>query len=48
MTHSTHTAERQLAHGIGDGLVRLSVGLEDAEDVLADARQALDQAVTAR
>ncbi len=28
--------------GIGDGLVRLSVGLEDAEDLIADLRRALD------
>jgi O-succinylhomoserine sulfhydrylase len=28
--------------GIGDGLVRLSVGLEDPEDLLSDVRQALD------
>ncbi|NBV62677.1 MAG: hypothetical protein EBR73_16750, partial [Rhodobacteraceae bacterium] len=29
--------------GISDGLVRLSVGLEDADDLLADLRQALDK-----
>jgi methionine-gamma-lyase len=43
MTHSTYTAEQRVAHGISDGLVRLSVGLEDIEDVLADISQALDQ-----
>jgi methionine-gamma-lyase len=43
MTHSTYTAEQRAAHGISDGLVRLSVGLEDIEDVLADISQALDQ-----
>ena len=41
MTHSTYTAEERMVHGIGDGLVRLSVGLEDVEDILADLEQAL-------
>lgn len=41
MTHSTYTREERLAHGISDGLVRLSVGLEDAEDILADLADAL-------
>lgn len=43
MTHSTYTAEERAAHGISDGLIRLSVGLEDAADILSD----LDQAMTA-
>ncbi|MDP2367783.1 methionine gamma-lyase [Rhodoferax sp.] len=42
MTHSTYTPEERAAHGISDGLVRLSIGLEDIEDVLADIAQALD------
>ncbi len=41
MTHSTYTAEERAAHGIGEGLLRLSVGLEDVEDILADLEQAL-------
>ena len=41
MTHSTYTPEERAAHGISDGLVRLSVGLEDAEDILADLKQAM-------
>jgi methionine-gamma-lyase len=41
MTHATYTAEERLAHGISDGLVRLSVGLEDEADILADLAQAL-------
>lgn len=41
MTHSTYSKEERLAHGISDGLVRLSVGLEDAEDILADLADAL-------
>ncbi len=41
MTHSTYTPEERAAHGISDGLVRLSIGLEDAEDILGDLDQAL-------
>lgn len=41
MTHSTYTPEERMAHGIGEGLVRLSVGLEDLPDILADLDQAL-------
>ncbi|MFK7888130.1 MAG: methionine gamma-lyase [Gammaproteobacteria bacterium] len=36
MTHSTYTPEERLAHHIGDGLIRLSVGLEDVDDIIAD------------
>lgn len=42
MTHSTYTEQERATHGISDGLVRLSIGLEDIEDVLADIAQALD------
>ncbi|MBO6509198.1 methionine gamma-lyase [Roseibium sp.] len=41
MTHSTYTPEERAAHGISDGLVRLSVGLEDLDDILEDLAQAL-------
>lgn len=41
MTHSTYTPEEQAEHGITPGLIRLSVGLEEAEDILADLAQAL-------
>ncbi|WP_324827984.1 methionine gamma-lyase [Qipengyuania zhejiangensis] len=41
MTHSTYTPDERAAHGIGEGLLRLSIGLEDAEDILADLEQAL-------
>lgn len=41
MTHSTYTPEERAEHGIGEGLLRLSVGLEDAEDIFADLEQAL-------
>lgn len=42
MTHSTYTPEERAEHGIAEGLVRLSVGLEDLADLLADIAQALD------
>lgn len=41
MTHSTYTEEERLEHGISNGLIRLSVGLEDVEDILADLEAAL-------
>jgi methionine-gamma-lyase len=41
MTHSTYTPEERAAHGIPEGLIRLSVGLEEVEDILADLGQAL-------
>ena len=44
MTHSTYTPEERAEHGISDGLIRLSVGLEDAEDIIADLEQALPPA----
>jgi O-succinylhomoserine sulfhydrylase len=43
-THQRLTPDQRAALGIGDGLVRLSVGLEDPEDLLADLRNALDAA----
>ncbi len=42
MTHSTYTAEELAASHISPGLVRISVGLEDPKDVIADLKQALD------
>jgi cystathionine beta-lyase/cystathionine gamma-synthase len=36
MTHASVPVERRAALGIGDGLVRFSVGVEDSEDLLAD------------
>lgn len=44
MTHSPYTAEELKAAGISEGLVRLSVGLEDAQDIIDDLKQALDKA----
>ncbi|MCI2056017.1 MAG: methionine gamma-lyase [Oscillibacter sp.] len=42
MTHSTYTAEELAAAGIPEGLVRISVGLEDPEDIIADLKSVLD------
>ncbi|MFK3789667.1 methionine gamma-lyase [Pseudomonas piscis] len=42
MTHSTYSPEERAEHGIAEGLVRLSVGLEDIDDLLADLDQALE------
>ena len=43
MTHASVPAERRAALGIADGLVRISAGIEDVEDLQADLAQALDQ-----
>uniref|UniRef100_UPI003BAA54B6 methionine gamma-lyase n=1 Tax=Stappia sp. TaxID=1870903 RepID=UPI003BAA54B6 len=43
MTHSTYTAEERARHGISDGLVRLSVGLESLQDISDDIAGALDR-----
>lgn len=42
MTHSTYTPEELKASGIPEGLVRISIGLEDPDDIIADFKQALD------
>jgi methionine-gamma-lyase len=42
MTHSPYTAEERQMAGISDGLIRISVGLEHVEDIVADLAQALD------
>jgi cystathionine gamma-lyase len=41
MTHASVPPEQRKALGISDGLVRLSVGIEDADDLIADLNQAL-------
>jgi len=43
MTHKSIPAEKRKAAGVVDGLIRLSAGLEDTEDLIADLRQALDR-----
>ena len=41
MTHSVYTAEERAEHGISEGLVRISAGLEAVEDIIDDLKQAL-------
>ena len=41
MTHASVPAEQRSALGIGDSIVRLSIGIEDADDLMADLEQAL-------
>jgi cystathionine beta-lyase/cystathionine gamma-synthase len=43
MTHGSVPAARRQEIGITDGLVRISVGIEDIDDLLADISQALDR-----
>ena len=45
MTHSTYTKEELAASGISEGLVRISVGLEDVEDIIDDLKTVLDTLV---
>ena len=42
MTHAAMSAEARAAAGIGDGLLRLSVGIEHVDDLVADIEAALD------
>lgn len=42
MTHSPYTPEERAKAGISDGLIRLSVGLENPEDIIADLKHALE------
>jgi cystathionine gamma-synthase len=41
MTHASMDPQARAIAGIGDGLLRLSIGLEHADDLVADLRQAL-------
>jgi cystathionine beta-lyase/cystathionine gamma-synthase len=43
MTHASVPVERRTALGITDGLVRISAGIEDIEDLQEDLSQALDR-----
>lgn len=46
MTHKSIPREKRISSGITDSLVRLSVGLEDAEDLIADIKQAIEKCLT--
>jgi cystathionine gamma-lyase/cystathionine beta-lyase/cystathionine gamma-lyase/homocysteine desulfhydrase len=41
MTHAAVGAEGRAKIGLTDGMVRISVGIEDADDIVADLEQAL-------
>ena len=41
MTHTSYGAEERARHGISDGLIRMSVGLENTEDLIDDLEQGL-------
>ncbi|MEE2629852.1 MAG: PLP-dependent transferase, partial [Candidatus Thermoplasmatota archaeon] len=43
MTHAEVPREERLARGFGDGLVRLSVGIEDVEDLISDLDSAFEK-----
>jgi cystathionine beta-lyase/cystathionine gamma-synthase len=43
-SHASLSAQEREARGIGDGFVRLSIGIEDADDLVADLWQALEAA----
>lgn len=45
MTHSPYTKEERESSGITDGLVRLSVGLENVEDIINDLNESLNKLV---
>lgn len=45
MTHSPYTPEERAASDISEGLVRLSVGLENVEDIIADLKHGLDSLI---
>jgi cystathionine gamma-synthase len=47
MTHAAMAPEVRAAAGIGDGLLRLSVGIEHIDDLRADLRAGLDRAARA-
>ena len=43
MTHASVPAQQRARLGINDGLVRISVGIEDVEDIIADLNIALER-----
>lgn len=42
MTHASIPREQRIAHGLEDSLIRLSVGIEDVEDLIADLKRSLE------
>ena len=48
MTHSSIPPKERLEYGISDGLIRLSAGLEDQQDIIADLHQSLEKITLAK
>ncbi len=48
MTHKSIPREKRQAAGVSDSLIRLSVGLEDATDLIHDIKQALQKALASQ
>jgi cystathionine beta-lyase len=48
MTHKSIPDDKRKAAGVSDSLLRLSLGLEEAEDLIADLQQALDKLLVAQ
>jgi cystathionine beta-lyase/cystathionine gamma-synthase len=48
MTHKSIPVEKRYQSGVTDSLIRLSVGLEDADDLIADLKQAIEKAVASQ
>jgi cystathionine beta-lyase/cystathionine gamma-synthase len=46
MTHASIPAEERHRAGVGDGLIRLSIGVEDVEDLIEDLIADLEQALS--
>lgn len=47
-THRQLTEEQQIAAGAGPDVIRVSIGIEDAEDLIADLEQALEKAMSTK
>ena len=41
MTHASIPREERIRNGLGDSLIRLSIGIEDVDDLIADLKQAI-------
>jgi len=41
MTHASIPREERIKNGLSDALIRISVGIEDADDLIADLQQAI-------
>jgi len=46
MTHKSIPADKRRANGVADSLIRLSIGLEESEDLIEDLEQAFTQIST--